>query len=145
MASDALCGCVAVWWEKWAYLVAPLVKNLPAMRDTWVWFLGWEDPLETGTATHSSMLAWREFHRLSSPCGQEELDTTKQLSLFRSPKVSMLPMNTMDGLSRVGNYQMIVIQRGAVNVELPSSCLPNVHFTLDLIKLRWFLRILEIF
>ena len=43
----------------WASLVAQLVKNLPAMWETWVWFLGWEDPLEKGTASHSSILAWR--------------------------------------------------------------------------------------
>jgi len=39
--------------------VAHLVKNLPAMRETWVQSLGWEDPLEKGKATHSSILAWR--------------------------------------------------------------------------------------
>jgi len=38
---------------------AQLVKNLPAMWETWVQSLGWEDPLEKGTATHSSVLAWR--------------------------------------------------------------------------------------
>ena len=38
------------------YSVAQLVKNLPAMRDTWVGCLGWEDPLEKGKATHSSIL-----------------------------------------------------------------------------------------
>ena len=36
-----------------------VVKNLPAMRETWVRSLGWEDPLEEGTTTHSSTLAWR--------------------------------------------------------------------------------------
>ena len=40
-------------------LVAQLVKNPSAMRETWVRFLGWEDPLEKGKATHSSILAWR--------------------------------------------------------------------------------------
>ena len=40
-------------------LVAQLVKNPPAMRETWVRFLGWEDLLEKGMATHSSILAWR--------------------------------------------------------------------------------------
>ena len=35
------------------------VKNLPAMRETWVQSLGWEDPLEKGKAIHSSILAWR--------------------------------------------------------------------------------------
>ena len=43
----------------WASLVAQLVKNLPAMPETWVGSLGWEDPLEKGTAIHSSILAWR--------------------------------------------------------------------------------------
>ena len=40
-------------------LVAQMVKNLPAMRKTQVWSLGWEDPLEKGMPTHSSILAWR--------------------------------------------------------------------------------------
>ena len=41
----------------WASLVAQLVKNLPAMRETWVPSLDWEDSLEKGTATHSNILA----------------------------------------------------------------------------------------
>ena len=41
----------------WASLVAHLVKNLPAMQETWIQSLGWEDPLEKGKATHSSILA----------------------------------------------------------------------------------------
>ena len=40
-------------------LVAQLVKNLPVMRETWVRSLSWEDPLEKGKATHSSILAWK--------------------------------------------------------------------------------------
>ena len=46
----------------WASLMAQLVKNLPAMqetRETRARSLGWEDPLEKGKATHSSILAWR--------------------------------------------------------------------------------------
>ena len=43
----------------WATLVTQLVKNPCAMQETWVRSLGWEDPLEKGTATHSSILAWR--------------------------------------------------------------------------------------
>ena len=43
----------------WGSLVAQLVKNPPAMWETWVRSLGWEDPLEKGKATHSSILAWR--------------------------------------------------------------------------------------
>ena len=48
---------------QWNYLptgtVAQQVKNPPAMWEAWVWSLGWEDPLEKGMATHSSILAWR--------------------------------------------------------------------------------------
>ena len=42
----------------WASLVAQLIKNLPEIQETWVESLGWEDPLEKGKATHSSILAW---------------------------------------------------------------------------------------
>ena len=43
----------------WASLVAQLVKNPPAVQETWVQSLGWEDPLEEGKATHSIILAWK--------------------------------------------------------------------------------------
>ena len=59
----------------WASLVSQLVKKLPAMQETWVWSLGWGDPLEKGMATHSNILAWR------IPRGHKELDTTDWLSL----------------------------------------------------------------
>ena len=45
--------------HSWASLVAQLVKNLPAVWETWVQSLGWKNPLEKGKATHSSILAWR--------------------------------------------------------------------------------------
>ena len=52
----------------WASLVAQLVKGPTVMRETWVQSLGWEDPLEKGTATHSSILtwgiAWTEAHSM---------------------------------------------------------------------------------
>ena len=48
------------------FLVTQIVKNLPAIRETWVRSLGWEDPLEKGMATHSSILAWK-------PHGQRSL------------------------------------------------------------------------
>ena len=44
----------------WASLMARLVKNLPAMRETWVQSLGWEDSLEEDMSTHSSILAWKK-------------------------------------------------------------------------------------
>ena len=45
------------FYKQGASLVTQLVKNLPAMQETWVWPLGWEDPLEQGEATHSSILS----------------------------------------------------------------------------------------
>ena len=58
-----------------------MVKNLPAMQETWVQPLGWEDPLEKGMAKHSSILAWKipwieEPDGLQS-MGSQELDTTE--------------------------------------------------------------------
>ena len=66
-------------------LVAQLVKNLPAMQETPVGSLGWEDPLEKATTIHSSILP--EFHGQRSlagysPWSRKESDTTEQLSLF---------------------------------------------------------------
>ena len=43
----------------WAFPVVQLVKNLPAMQETWIRSLGWEGPLEKGKATHSSIQDWR--------------------------------------------------------------------------------------
>ena len=43
----------------WASLMAQMVKNLPAMWETWIQPLGWEDPLGEGMATHSRILTWR--------------------------------------------------------------------------------------
>ena len=54
-----LSGHAANVSQTWASLVAQLVKNLPAMQETPVQFLGWEDLLEKKLATHSSILAWR--------------------------------------------------------------------------------------
>ena len=51
--------CICFYTVIWASLVAQLVKHLPAMQETPVWFLGWEDPLEKEMATHSSILAWK--------------------------------------------------------------------------------------
>ena len=58
-----------------------MVKNLPAMQETWVGSLGWEDLLEKGMATHSSILVWRipwtEEPGVYSPWGCKKLDTTE--------------------------------------------------------------------
>ena len=68
----------------WLPLMAQTVKNQPAIWETWVQSVGWEDSLEKGMATHSSILAWRiawteEPGGLQST-GHKESDTTERLS-----------------------------------------------------------------
>ena len=65
--------------------MAQMVKKPPAMQETWVRFLGWEDPLEKEMATHSSILAWkspvdRGTWRATVLGGHKEKDTTEQLT-----------------------------------------------------------------
>ena len=45
--------------DRWASLVVQMVKNLPAMQENWILFLGWEDTLEKRMTIHSNILAWR--------------------------------------------------------------------------------------
>ena len=71
-------------------LVAQTVMSQPAMQETGVWSLGWEDPLEMGMATHSSIFAWR------SPWGRKESDTTKQQT---EAKNSSGALNTQNSAS----------------------------------------------
>ena len=67
-----------------------MVKNPPPMQETWVQSLGWDDPLENGMATHSSILAWRIHGQRSlvgySTWGCKELDMTEQLSTAQHMK-----------------------------------------------------------
>ena len=66
--------------------MAETVKNLPAMQEMLIRFLGWEDSLEKEMATHSSILAWRIHEERSlvgySPWGHKESDTTERPSLI---------------------------------------------------------------
>ena len=86
-------------WPVLDFPVGSVVKNLPTMWETQVWFLGWEDPLEEEVATHSRILAWRiawteELSKLQ-PRGHKESDTTERLALSLSlllpPTSSKLP------------------------------------------------------
>ena len=67
----------------WASLMAQMVKNLPAMQETWVQSLVWEDSLEESKATHSSILAWgiSMDRGAYSPWGCKGSDVTERLSL----------------------------------------------------------------
>ena len=70
--------------QYWASQVTQMVKNLPAVQETWVRALGWGDPLEEGMAAHSSMLAWRTpLDRgawWATVHGVSETDVTERLS-----------------------------------------------------------------
>ena len=63
-------------YQMWASLVVQLVKNLPAMWETWVQSLDWEDALEEGMATHSSFLAWR-IPRTEEPGGLQSMESQR--------------------------------------------------------------------
>ena len=70
--------------------MAQIVKNLPAVQETWVISLDWKDPPEKGMTALSSILAWRipwteELGRLYSPWGHKESDTTERLLLSLPP------------------------------------------------------------
>ena len=74
----------------WASLVTQLVKNLPAMQETWIWPLGCKDPLEKGKATHSSILDWR-IHGLYSPWGGKESDDWATYTFTSQPSSWFVP------------------------------------------------------
>ena len=76
--------------EGGASLVAQLVKNPPVVQETWIWSLGWEDPLEKRMATHSTLLPGESHGKRSlvgySSWGQKEFDMTEQLSTHSGKK-----------------------------------------------------------
>ena len=75
-----------IYYLSWASLVAQMVKNLPAMWETWVRSLGWEDPLEKERLPTS--VFWPgEFHVLYNAWGLKESDTTEQLHFHFSINV----------------------------------------------------------
>ena len=59
MSTQKLVCELCLYMLLWGFPGAQMVKNLPAMWEAWVQSLGWEDPLEKGMVTHSSILAWR--------------------------------------------------------------------------------------
>ena len=82
----------------WAFLVAQLVKNPPAMQETWLPSLGWGDPLEKRKATHSSIQP-REFHGLYSPWGSQRAGHdwmtytfTLQWEIYTTSKISSIEL-----------------------------------------------------
>ena len=111
-------------------IVAQLVKNPPAMRKTWVPSLGWEDPLEKGMTTHSSILVFwpGEFHGLYSPWGRKQQDTTERLSLLPCDMRAQLPCGILCPVHchLTPNMSMaLMVERnsGSGLVKVAQSCL----------------------
>ena len=95
-----------------ASLVAKTIKNLPAMPETWVWSLGWEDPLEMGIATNSSILAWRipwtEVPGNYSSWDHKELDRTEQLTHTHTHPIFCLSVTQLIDIWTVLNFMAIM-------------------------------------
>ena len=101
--------------------MAQTVKTLPAIQETWVRFLSWEDPLEKGMATHSSILAWitpltEEPGGLHS-MGSQELDMTEQLTLSFS---------WTKGLTRTGLQAKVSLQTTGCDPVLGNCSFPRL-------------------
>ena len=78
----------------WISLMAQLEKNLPATQETWIRSLGWEDPLEKGKATQSSILAWRIPWTTVHACAKSQT----QLSDFHFPFHTYITNHINQGL-----------------------------------------------
>ena len=98
-----------------ASLVAQLVKNLPAMQETWVWSLGWEDPLEKGMATHSTTLTWRipwtEDLVGYSPWDCNKSDTTERLTFLAFPSAYTVVWISATGFFSPGFFCQLAYKR----------------------------------
>ena len=99
--------------QSWSFLVAQLIKNLPTMRETWVRSLGWEDPLEKGKATHSSILAWRIPQTAQSMGSQSRT----QLNNFHFTSC-IKQITNKDLVYSIGNYTQyfVIIHKGKYSV-----------------------------
>ena len=102
-------------------LVAQRVKNLPAMWEASVQSLGWEDPLEKGMVTYSSILAWRI--PMDSPWGRKEPDTTEQLNAHTCITSNMFSIST---IFQMVSYLVLTLHlcgfMKVIKMEVSQSC-----------------------
>ena len=101
----------------WASLVAQRVKNPPTMREMWVRSLGWEDPLEEGMATYSSILAWKiPMDREAWGC--KELGTTERVTQYRLRQEWLLAQQCWSH-SLSGRLQVLALGSNAMKRSRP--------------------------
>ena len=107
--------------------VAQLIKNPLAMWETWVWTLGWKDPLEKGSATHSKILAWR----IPGTRGvNKESDMTKQLSLSSHASKVMLKI-LQARLQQYVNWELLDVLAGFRKGRGAKDQIANIHWIME--------------
>ena len=124
--------------------MAQLVKNPPAMRETWVPSRGWEDPLER--KWQPTPVFWpEEFHGLYSPWGCKELDTTECLSLMTEELMENLreKQNLPNSLLTTRCFTVWATREvfftGVGSLSLPQGIFPTQGSNPDLLHCRWIL------
>ena len=108
----------------WASLMAQLVKNPPAVQETWVPSLGWEDPLEKVMATHSSILAWRIWRRGPSPAQQVTSETKKYNELLL-PFPQFKTGGIWETKDRIQKSKFVEVR--AINLRFSHPCLEKAQ------------------
>ena len=127
-----------LWWGTWLYFLCKkiiviywfMVYHLPVVRETWVWSLGWEGPLEKEMATHSSILTWRipwtEEPGGLQTMGLQKSDTTERLHFHFPTENSMeVPQKTKNRITIWSSYPApenipgkTIIQKDICNIIL---------------------------
>ena len=94
----------------WASLVAQTGKNPPAMRETWLQSLGWEDPLEEGMTTHSSVLAWR-IPWTDEPGGFQStgLQRVRQLKYLHTHTIQCVDNSLFSTFGSINNINLLIL------------------------------------
>ena len=115
----------------WTSLMTQTVKNPPTMQETWVWSLGWEDPLEKAMTTHSSSLAWRspwteEPGRLQSMRSQRVRHNWATFTCYRYRKIIKVVAKSSyhKGNILFGLLKLYLSEMMDVNWIKPSCCTP---------------------
>ena len=125
---------LVLYWEKnlvvmlgrYCSPVAQMVKRLPAMWETWIWSLGWEDPLEKGKATHSSIMAWRIWILDCIVHGVAKSQIWLSLSLYLPPEKCVC-MSWRNSQNWTWNNGLVPNWERSMTGCILSPCLLNLY------------------